>query len=57
MVITVNPPPSLSFAPSPTITCANQPITFNNTSVNAVNFDWYFGDGDSSNLVSPSHSL
>jgi PKD repeat protein len=57
MVITVNPPPSLSFTPSPIITCANQPITFNNTSVNAVNFDWFFGDGDSSNLVSPSHSF
>lgn len=56
IVITVYPPPSLSFAPSPNITCADQPITFNNTSVNAVNFDWFFGDGDSSNLVSPTHS-
>lgn len=57
MLITVNPPPSLSFTPSPIIKCANQPITFNNISVDAVNFDWYFGDGDSSNLVSPSHSF
>jgi PKD repeat protein len=57
VVITVHPPPGLSFNSTPATTCANQAITFNNTSVNAVNFDWFFGDGDSSNLVSPSHSF
>ncbi|HEY1039448.1 MAG TPA: PKD domain-containing protein [Bacteroidia bacterium] len=55
--ITVHPQPTLSFIPNPSSICARQPITFNNTSTNAVNYDWYFGDGDSSNLVNPSHSF
>jgi len=31
-------------------------ITFNNTSSNAVNYKWFFGDGDSSLLTNPSHT-
>jgi len=31
-------------------------VTFTNTSSNAASYTWYFGDGDSSTMVSPTHS-
>jgi PKD repeat protein len=31
-------------------------VTFTNTSTNATNYKWYFGDGDSSALQNPQHT-
>ncbi len=56
MTITVHPTANLSFTSNPNPICANQPVTFTNTSVSAINFDWDFGDGGTSNLVSPSYN-
>ncbi len=47
MVITVYSGPTASFTYSPTTAQENTPYVFTNTSVNAVNYKWFFGDGDS----------
>ena len=47
MVITVDSGPTASFTYSPTTAKENTPYVFTNTSVNAVNYKWVFGDGDS----------
>ncbi|MFL5753363.1 MAG: PKD domain-containing protein [Bacteroidia bacterium] len=57
VVITVYPPPTLSFSTSPPSSCINQPVTFTNTSTSSINFNWNFGDGTTSNLVSPVHNF
>lgn len=36
-------------------TISNQQIQFTNTSTNATSYQWYFGDGDSSSSVNPTH--
>lgn len=36
--------------------CAPHTVQFNNSSTSAMNFEWYFGDGGSSTLASPSHT-
>jgi PKD repeat protein len=36
-------------------TISNQHIQFTNTSTNATSYQWYFGDGDSSSSVNPTH--
>ncbi|MBK8146168.1 MAG: PKD domain-containing protein [Bacteroidetes bacterium] len=36
--------------------CAPYPVTFINNSQFGLNYMWYFGDGDSSNLVAPTHT-
>jgi PKD repeat protein len=48
-----NPDPTASV--SFTHTLCN-PISFTNTSVNASNYNWTFGDGNSSSLTSPTHN-
>jgi PKD repeat protein len=48
---TPDPTASVSF----THTLCN-PITFTNTSVNAFNYSWTFGDGNSSGATSPTHN-
>ncbi len=45
-----DPVANFSFA-----TSANNTVTFSNTSDNALNYTWYFGDGDSSVAASPVH--
>lgn len=37
--------------------CAPYAVTFENNSVNAQSYKWYFGDGDSSTLTNPSHTF
>ncbi|MDB9931613.1 PKD domain-containing protein [Flavobacteriales bacterium] len=54
--VTVNPLPDVSFNILNTIFCDLQPINFQNTSVGSLNFNWDFGDGDTSFLFNPSHS-
>lgn len=36
--------------------CAPYPVTFTNNSQFGLSFKWYFGDGDSSNLIAPTHT-
>jgi len=37
--------------------CKNAVVQFNNTSINATSYLWDFGDGSTSNLLSPSHQF
>lgn len=47
----------VSFTPSTTTGCAPITISFTNTSIDGVHFDWYFGDGDYVyDSYSPSHA-
>ena len=52
----VPPFPITSFTVSPTLACSESPLTFTNTSQNAMQFLWNFGDGITSTLVSPVHT-
>lgn len=49
--------PNAAFTVSPNeITDNNQQIQFYNNSTDATIYQWYFGDGDSSNVEDPNHS-
>jgi gliding motility-associated-like protein len=47
---------ALSINPSTAAGCAPFAVSFTNQSQNAQNFHWDFGDGDTSNVLSPSHT-
>lgn len=47
--------PEASFTSSPAYATPGQPVSFLNTSTNATAYYWTFGDGSSSNLLSPTH--
>jgi PKD repeat protein len=49
------PLPVAAFYSEDTLTCTNDSVHFINTSVDADNFLWFFGDGDSSDLENPVH--
>lgn len=46
-VITINGSPTSGFSFSPNPSTLNATTTFTNTTVGAINYRWYFGDGDS----------
>lgn len=48
--------PTANFVVSSNTRFDDLPITFQNTSVNAVTYQWYFGDGNSSNMVHPNNT-
>lgn len=48
--------PYVSFTVSSSLVAVNETVTFTNSSVNADHFEWYFGDGTTSTVVSPTHS-
>ncbi len=55
-LITVYPNPHAGFIADPEIASIIKPlINFYNQTIGAVEYFWYFGDGDSSNIVSPEH--
>ncbi|PKP22178.1 MAG: hypothetical protein CVU05_04980 [Bacteroidetes bacterium HGW-Bacteroidetes-21] len=55
-LITVYPIPDAKFIAEPSVVSILTPqIYFNNQSQLAHNYYWYFGDGDSSDIVSPYH--
>ena len=54
--IRVFPKPTSSFTQSKDSGCANLAVTFTNHATNATSYNWYFGDGGSSSLTSPSHT-
>lgn len=41
---------------APTIQCNDFTVTFQNQSSGATDYKWYFGDGDSSVAINPSHT-
>ncbi|MFT3945455.1 MAG: PKD domain-containing protein [Agriterribacter sp.] len=47
--------PTAGFTFSPISPQENMPATFTNTSLNAIRYRWLFGDGDTSNLINPTH--
>ncbi|MEM6965043.1 MAG: PKD domain-containing protein [Bacteroidota bacterium] len=52
--VMVYPPPHVEFG-HPLFVCQNQPISFENLSVNVGSTNWDFGDGNTSTLSSPEH--
>jgi PKD repeat protein len=48
--------PTASFSVSATLVETNQVVAFNNSSVDADHYEWYFGDGTMSTDVNPTHS-
>lgn len=53
--IIVFPNPIAGFTANTLPTCNPSPINFLNTSSGSVSFNWDFGDGNTSNLPSPTH--
>jgi PKD repeat protein len=53
--VIINPLPTVGFTAVDTA-CVNDVIQFSNASVDAVSFKWFFGDGDSSIFLSPTHT-
>lgn len=54
-MVTIISGPTADFSFSPTTPITNTPISFTNLSVNATRYNWDFGDGTNSTVVSPSH--
>ncbi|HRO46130.1 PKD domain-containing protein [Agriterribacter sp.] len=55
--INVRPIPTAGFTFSPVPPLENTPTAYTNTSMNAVSYKWYFGDGDTSALANPVHQF
>lgn len=55
--VTVEPVPIASFTQDQTQGCPVLPVNFTNTSTGASNFNWDFGDGNTSTLQNPSHNF
>jgi len=53
--IVVHPEIEANFMPSSTIGCDSLVVSFVNTSIGASEYEWYFGDGNSSAEISPTH--
>jgi PKD repeat protein len=55
--VTVETEPTASFLPSNTIGCSPLGVSFaNNSTLNATNFSWDFGDGNTSTATNPVHT-
>ncbi len=55
-LITVYPKPVAKFEPDPEIASVIKPVIyFNNLTIGAVDYHWFFGDGDSSLAENPKH--
>jgi gliding motility-associated-like protein len=55
--VTIRPSPTAQFSPSTyTVNIPNDPVTFNNHSFQANNYEWSFGDGSTSGAVNPVHN-
>jgi PKD repeat protein len=56
LAIQVEQKPVASFTPDVVLGCSPLAVQFNNTSANALNYVWAFGDGAVSNTPSPAHT-
>ncbi len=54
-IITINPSPVASFSSSALFGSPPMIISFENSSINATNYNWNFGDGNSSEIFEPTH--
>lgn len=54
--VIVLPKPSVSFTTSASSGCDSLTVQFSNTTTGASTYHWLFGDGDTSNVFSPSHT-
>jgi gliding motility-associated-like protein len=48
--------PSAAFGPATVSGCDSAVVSFNNTSQNAINYYWTFGDGNNAASTTPSHT-
>ena len=48
--------PTASFSASNVFPCTNDPVLFSNSSSTIVSSYWFFGDGDTSTMYSPTHT-
>ncbi len=55
--INVRSKPTAAFTFGPQPAQENTITTFTNTSLNALSYKWYFGDGDTSTLTNPTHQF
>ncbi|MBK9283898.1 MAG: PKD domain-containing protein [Sphingobacteriaceae bacterium] len=55
--INVFPTPQTSFNPINLSGCSPLNITFTNNTIGANSYTWSFGDGNTSNLINPSHTF
>jgi PKD repeat protein len=56
-IITINPSPVASFSSSALFGSPPLIISFDNSSINATNYNWDFGDGNSSEIFEPTHTF
>jgi PKD repeat protein len=56
IVVTNPPPPIVSFTGNPTNGLVPLTVNFANTTSGATNYNWNFGDGNSSTAVNPAHT-
>jgi gliding motility-associated-like protein len=54
--VVVNPLPQVNFAPLNAEGCAPLTVSFDNLSVNAVSYQWTFGDGEKDTIASAVHT-
>jgi gliding motility-associated-like protein len=57
VTITVHPKPTAGFTFSPNPSLPNTPTLFNNSSTGAVTYKWFFGDGETSDLINPLYQF
>lgn len=50
------PGPITKFSVSDTLICGSKPVVFIDSSINAISWNWFFGDGTTSNLQNPTHT-
>lgn len=53
--VTIHPYIEAAFSANLTVGCDSMEVVFTNTSVGGATFEWYFGDGNSSDETSPTH--
>jgi PKD repeat protein len=56
-IITINPSPVASFSSSALFGSPPLIISFDNSSINTTNYNWDFGDGNSSEIFEPTHTF
>ena len=55
--VTVEPRPTAGFNADVTSGCTDLTVNFTNTSTGAASYQWFFGDGNTSTLASPTHAF
>lgn len=53
--VSVSPLPQPNFTIFDDTICLNEPLQLSNTSTGSTSYQWYFGDGNTSTQINPSH--